>query len=73
MLRGPFSQVSVTDLELSEGVTVAGGREGLVGVGGLLLGGGVSPHTKHYECPRLDRLTSDADLILQLPCRLCMR
>jgi hypothetical protein len=29
-----------------EGVMVAGGREGLVGVGGLLLGGGVSADAK---------------------------
>lgn len=36
----------MADLDLAEGVTVAGGREGLVGVGGLLLGGGVSLDTK---------------------------
>lgn len=30
---------------------VAGGREGLVGVGGLLLGGGVSPNVQIHTCP----------------------
>lgn len=34
----------LADPEMKEGVMVAGGREGLVGVGGLLLGGGASIH-----------------------------
>lgn len=43
---------------MTEGVMVAGGREGLVGVGGLLLGGGVSIHSYNTspESHRLDTI-----------------
>lgn len=42
------SQILITNQEVPEGVMVAGGREGLVGVAGLLLGGGVSRNMKSY-------------------------
>ena len=57
----------VTNAEESVGVMVAGGREGLVGVGGLLLGGGVSLLKLYLS---VDLLTSHSDFVLQLSCRL---
>lgn len=49
-IHASLSQMTMTNPVRPEGVMVAGGREGLVGVAGLLLGGGVSLNVQLRAC-----------------------